>query len=63
MDEATKTIESIRNSSNESATAMGELTDSVMTISEHVEELREYNQENDRLANELKNKIKESGRL
>ncbi|MBQ8624848.1 MAG: hypothetical protein IJ419_01585 [Agathobacter sp.] len=63
LDEATKTIESIRNSSNESATAMGELTDSVMTISEHVEELREYNQENDRLANELKNKIKESGRL
>ena len=63
LDEATKTIESIRNASNESANAMGELTDSVMIISEHVEELREYNEENDRVANEIKNKIVKSGRI
>ena len=63
LGEATKTIESIRSSANESAEAMGELTDSAMTISEHVDELRGYNEENDRLADELKNKIKKSGRV
>ena len=63
LGEATKTIESIRTSSNESATAMGELTDSVLTITEHVDELREYNEENDRLATELKDRIIKSGRI
>ena len=63
LGEATKTIESIRSSANESAEAMGELTDSAMMISEHVEELRGYNEENDQLADELKNKIKKSGRI
>ena len=42
---------------------MSELTDSVMIISEHVEELREYNEENDRVADEIKNKIVKSGRI
>ncbi len=63
LDEATKSIESIRNASTESANAMGELTDSVLTISEHVEELREYNEENDKVATEIKNKIVKSGRI
>lgn len=63
LDEATKTIESIRNASNESATAMSELTDSVLTISEHMEELREYNEENENFTKELESKIKKSGRV
>ncbi len=63
LGEATKTIESIRSASNESAMAAGEMTDSVMIITEHVDQLREYNEENDRLANELKEKVIESGRM
>ena len=59
LDEATKTIESIRNSANESANAVGEFTNSVLAISEHVDEIRESNDENDRLANELSKSIEE----
>lgn len=57
LDEATKTIESIRNAANESANAVGEFTNSVLVISEHVEEIRESNDENDRIANELSKSI------
>lgn len=53
LDEATKTIESIRTAANESANAVGEFTNSVLVISEHVEEIRENNDANDRIANEL----------
>lgn len=59
LDEATKTIESIRNASSESANAVGEFTNSVLLITEHVEEIRESNEENDRIANELSNRIDE----
>ena len=59
LDEATKTIESIRNASSESANAIGEFTNSVLLITEHVEEIRESNEENDRIANELSNRIVE----
>lgn len=59
LDEATKTIESIRNSANESANAVGEFTNSVLVISEHMDEIRENNDENDRVANELKERIEE----
>ena len=53
VDEATKTIESIRTAANESANAVGDFTNSVLLITEHVEEIRESNEENDRIANEL----------
>lgn len=53
LDEATKTIESIRNSANESANAVGEFTNSVLAISEQVDEIRESNAENDKIANGL----------
>ena len=57
VDEATKTIESIRTAANESANAVGEFTNSVLLITEHVEEIRESNDENDRIANELSKSI------
>ncbi len=63
LGEATKTIESIRKASNESATTMSQLTDQVMGVTEQVEEIREYNSKNDKLAKELNKKIKESGRI
>jgi len=59
LDEATKTIESIRSAANESANAVGEFTNSVLLITEHVEEIRENNEENDRIANELSKRIDE----
>lgn len=61
LDEATKAIESIRNVSNESANAMGELTNSAMIITDHVDELRNFNEKNDKSAIEIKNKIVKSG--
>ena len=57
LDEATKTIDSIRTAANESANAVGEFTNSVLLITEHVEEIRESNEENDRIANELSSRI------
>lgn len=57
LDEATKTIDSIRTAANESANAVGEFTNSVLLITEHVEEIREGNQENDRIASELSSRI------
>ncbi len=57
LDEATKMIESIRTASSESANAVGEFTNSVLLITEHVEEIRETNEENDRIANNLSNRI------
>lgn len=59
LDEATKMIESIRTASSESANAVGEFTNSVLLITEHVEEIRESNEENDRIANQLSNRINE----
>ena len=59
LDEATKTIESIRTAATESANAVGEFTNSVLLITEHVEEIRESNEENDRIANELSKRIHE----
>jgi len=59
LDEATKTIESIRNAATESANAVGEFTNSVLVISEHVDEIKESNDENDRIANELSKSIAE----
>lgn len=57
LDEATKTIDLIRTAANESANAVGEFTNSVLLITEHVEEIREGNQENDRIASELSSRI------
>ena len=59
LDEATKMIESIRTASSESANAVGEFTNSVLLITEHVEEIRESNEENDRIANQLSHRINE----
>ncbi len=63
LNEATKTIGVIRDSANGQAAAMSELTDSIMTFSGQIEEIYQYNRENDGLANELRNRIKESGHL
>ena len=57
LDEATKTIESIRNSANESANAVGEFTNSVMMITEHMGEIRECNEANERIAKDLSSRI------
>ena len=53
LDEATKTIESIRNAATESANAVGEFTSSVLAISGQVAEISESNEENDKIANDL----------
>ena len=58
LDEATKTIESIRNSAMESASAVGEFTNSVLVISEELDEIRECNDKNDRIAKDLNKSIK-----
>ncbi len=57
LDEATKTIDSIRTAANESANAVSEFTSSVLLITEHVDEIREGNEENDRIANALSSRI------
>ena len=57
LDEATKTIDSIRTAANESANAVSEFTNSVVLITEHVEEIRESNEENDRIASILSTRI------
>ena len=57
LDEATKTIDMIRTAANESATAVSEFTGSVMLITEHMQEIRESNEENDRIASELSSRI------
>lgn len=57
LDVATKTIDSIRTSANESANAVSEFTSSVLLITEHMEEIRESNKGNDRVANELSSRI------
>ena len=57
LDEATKTIDSIRTAANESANAVSEFTSSVLLITEHVDEIRESNEENDRIANALSSRI------
>ena len=59
LDEATKSIDSIRSSATESAHAIGEFTNSVLLITEHVEEIRENNDDNDKIANELSARIDE----
>lgn len=57
LDEATRTIDSIRTSATESASAVGEVTNSVLMISEEVDEIRESNEENDKLAEKLSKDI------
>lgn len=59
LDEATKAIESVRNASTESANAVGEFTNSVLLITEHMEEIRRTNEENDHIANDLSRRIDE----
>lgn len=49
LNDATKVLEEIRSASNESADAVGSFTDSVTMISEHIEEIREQNMENQNL--------------
>ena len=59
LDEATKTIESIRTSAMESANAVGEFTNSVLVISEEIEEIRVSNDANNKVAKDLNKSIKE----
>jgi methyl-accepting chemotaxis protein len=58
LDQATRTIESIRNSAMESTNVVGEFTNSVLVISEEIDEIRESNDKNDRIANDLNRSIK-----
>ena len=58
LDETTRNIDLIRHAASESANAVGEFTNNVLLITEYVEEIRESNEESDRIANELNSKIK-----
>lgn len=59
LDEATKAIESIRSASTDSANTAGEFSNNVLLITEHVEEIRDSNVENDHIANGLTKCIEE----
>ena len=63
LDEATRSIESIREVANDSIKTMDEIAQGVITTSEYMTELRDYNEENKKVATDLKNKIKTSGRI
>ncbi len=58
LDEATKTIDIIRNGAEDSSNAIGEFTNSVLVISEHMEEIKDLNDENDKIAENLSAHIK-----
>ena len=58
LDEATRTIDSIRNAASESADAVGEFTNNVLLITDYVGKVRESNKESNRIANELSSRIK-----
>lgn len=60
LDEATRTIEIIRNGAEDSTNAIGEFTNSVLIISEHVDEIKELNDENDKIAENLSKRIQNS---
>ena len=60
LDEATRTIEFIRNGAEDSTNAVGEFTSSVVAISEHMDEVKELNGENDKIAEKLSNRIGEN---
>ena len=60
LDEATRTIEFIRNGAEDSSNAVGEFTSSVVAISEHMDEVKELNGENDKIAEKLSNRIGEN---
>ncbi len=53
LNEATRTIDSIRTTANDSANAVDEFTNSVLMISEQLDEIRESNDENNHIASEL----------
>ena len=63
LDQATRNIEAIREVSNASIKTMDEMAQGVITTSEYMTELRDYNEENRKAATEVKNKITESGRI
>ena len=54
LDEATKTIESIRSASTESSNAVSELTDSIFVVSEHIGEVRQKNNDNGQKAKQVR---------
>ena len=60
LDEATRTIDTIRNGAEDSSNAIGEFTNSVLVISEHMEEIKELNDENDKIAENLSKHIQNS---
>lgn len=63
LGEATKNIEALRSASNESAATMGQVTNRLNSISDHVADLHQSNEVNSGKANTLHEKIKNSGRL
>ena len=60
LDEATKTIEIIRSGAEDSANAIGEFTNSVLVVSEHIDEIKELNDDNDKTAETLCDKIQKN---
>lgn len=54
LGEATRTIETIRSGAEDSSSAVGQFTNSVLVVSEHMEEIRELNDENDKTAARLR---------
>lgn len=63
LGEATKNIEALRSASNESAATMGQVTNRLNSISDHVADIHQSNEVNSGKANALDEKIKKSGRL
>jgi len=55
--DATKSIEDIRRGAEDSASAVGEFTNSIFIVSEHMEEIKELNDENDKIAGKLSQNI------
>lgn len=53
VQESTKSVIAITNASQESAQAVTEIADNLVEISEHMNDIRENNDNNDRFANEL----------
>ena len=60
LGEATKTIEIIRSGAEDSANAIGEFTNSVLVVSEHIDEIKELNDDNDKTAETLCDKIQKN---
>uniref|UniRef100_UPI0040567DD0 methyl-accepting chemotaxis protein n=1 Tax=Agathobacter sp. TaxID=2021311 RepID=UPI0040567DD0 len=62
VDEITKSVESIRSAANDSAEAVGELADSLMSASDHVDGTKALNNDNNKSAGLLYQEIEQAAR-